>query len=53
METEYEPAGPKPIKQLSKDVINQIAAAEVYPIPSTIHSTNDRSSIDQQMQSRN
>jgi hypothetical protein len=25
----YEPAGPKPIKKLSKDVINQIAAAEV------------------------
>jgi len=29
MEVEYEPAGPKPIKRLSKDVINQIAAAEV------------------------
>jgi hypothetical protein len=29
MEVDYEPAGPKPIKKLSKDVINQIAAAEV------------------------
>jgi hypothetical protein len=29
MEVEYEPAGPKPIKKLSKDVVNQIAAAEV------------------------
>ena len=26
---EYEPSGPRPIKQLSRDVINQIAAAEV------------------------
>jgi len=32
MEVEYEPAGPKPIKRLSKDVVNQIAAAEVRPI---------------------
>jgi hypothetical protein len=31
MEVEYEPAGPKPIKKLSKDVVNQIAAAEVRP----------------------
>lgn len=31
MEVEYEPAGPRPIKKLSKDVINQIAAAEVNP----------------------
>ena len=28
-EEEYEPAGPRPIKKLSTDVINQIAAAEV------------------------
>lgn len=28
-EQEYVPAGPKPIRPLSKDVINQIAAAEV------------------------
>jgi hypothetical protein len=28
-DTGYEPAGPRPIKKLSKDVINQIAAAEV------------------------
>ena len=27
----YEPAGPKPIKKLSKAVVNQIAAAEVQP----------------------
>lgn len=26
---EYEPVGPRPIQKLSKDVINQIAAAEV------------------------
>ena len=25
----YEPAGPKPIRKLSKDVVNHIAAAEV------------------------
>ena len=25
----YEPPGPKPIKKLSRDVVNQIAAAEV------------------------
>jgi hypothetical protein len=31
MEVEYEPLGPRPIKRLSKDVINQIAAAEVGP----------------------
>lgn len=29
MDVEYEPAGPRPIKKLSKDVVNQIAAAEV------------------------
>lgn len=28
----YEPAGPRPIKKLSKDVVNQIAAAEVGPL---------------------
>ena len=31
MEAEYEPEGPKPIKKLSKDVVNQIAAAEASP----------------------
>jgi hypothetical protein len=35
MEVEYEPAGPKPIKKLSKDVVNQIAAAEVRSLPPT------------------
>ncbi|WVQ82016.1 hypothetical protein IAT38_004144 [Cryptococcus sp. DSM 104549] len=30
----YEPSGPKPIKKLSKDVINQIAAAEIIHRPS-------------------
>lgn len=29
VQADYEPAEPKPIKKLSKDVINQIAAAEV------------------------
>lgn len=28
---EIEPEGPKPIRKLTKDVINQIAAAEVRP----------------------
>lgn len=28
-EREFEPQGPRPIKKLSNDVINQIAAAEV------------------------
>jgi hypothetical protein len=31
-EAEYEPQGPRPIKKLSNDVINQIAAAEVCRI---------------------
>jgi len=28
-EVEFEPQGPRPIRQLSQDVVNQIAAAEV------------------------
>ena len=28
-EEQYEPQGPRPIRQLSQDVVNQIAAAEV------------------------
>ncbi|ORY35398.1 putative DNA binding protein [Naematelia encephala] len=31
---EYEPSGPRPIEKLSKDVINQIAAAEIIHRPS-------------------
>ncbi|WWC71688.1 uncharacterized protein I206_105646 [Kwoniella pini CBS 10737] len=31
---EYEPKGPKPIRKLTKDVINQIAAAEIIHRPS-------------------
>ena len=32
VESEYEPKGPRPIKKLSTDVINSIAAAEVSSI---------------------
>ncbi|WWD02458.1 hypothetical protein V865_000497 [Kwoniella europaea PYCC6329] len=32
-EVEYEPQGPKPIRKLTKDVINQIAAAEIIHRP--------------------
>lgn len=69
MEVEYEPKGPKPIRKLSKDVINQIAAAEVSPFSpshftlalafvfnkSATKSFSDpyRSSIDPRMLSKN
>ena len=54
MEVEYEPAGPKPIRKLSKDVVNQIAAAEVRPpTPRTEYNLTNRSFTVPRTQSRN
>jgi len=54
MEVEYEPAGPKPIRKLSKDVVNQIAAAEVRPFQRTPqHDLTSRSSTDPRTQLKN